>query len=160
MELVIGLGNPGKGYRNNRHNIGHFFVDSLFQKNLPQGLIVKKTSAYMNDSGQEVKALIDKYKINLENLYIVHDDLDIPLGSFKIQKGKGPKEHNGLESIESCLNSTDFWRVRIGIDSRKEEERVEGKEYVLGDFSKQEKTILGDVIEKAARELFKLIKNG
>jgi len=160
MKLIIGLGNPGKGYQNNRHNTGHIFVNSLLQKNLPQGLIVKKSSVYMNDSGQEIRGLVDKYRIDLENLYIVHDDLDIPLGSFKIQKGKGPKEHNGLESIEDCLNSTDFWRVRIGIDNRKEGERVEGKEYVLEDFSKQERIILDDIIKKAARELLKVIKNG
>ena len=85
------------------------------------------------------------------NLFVAHDDLDIKLGEYKIQKGVGPKEHNGVLSVEQALGTKEFWRVRIGIENR--QLAVDGETYVLQRFSPEEKEIIESMIEKAAREL-------
>ena len=86
MKLIIGLGNPKKEHKNNRHNVGHLVADALLKRNLPKNLVVKKTNVFMNESGSEVKKLLGGLSPN--NLYIIHDDLDIALGGYKIQKGR------------------------------------------------------------------------
>jgi len=159
MKLIIGLGNPEPKYLKNRHNTGYIFVDEIFKKKLPKDTIVKKTNCFMNDSGSIVKSLVDKFSIPLNNLYIVHDDLDIPLGEFKIQKGVGPKLHNGLYSINKKLGKEDYWRIRIGVDAREIKNRTPGIDYVLMDFSDQEEKILLETIDKAIKNLIFLIKN-
>lgn len=155
MKLIIGLGNPKEEYRNNRHNVGHMAVDALLKKNLPKQFVVKKSWAMMNDSGNFVKKLIEQYRLDLSDLWVIHDDLDIPLGSFKIQKGKGPKLHNGILSIERQLGTPDFWRVRIGVDNRIGD-KIPGEEYVLQDFTEEEKEILKEVINKVAQDILSL----
>jgi len=151
MKLIVGLGNPGERYVKNRHNVGHMVTDSLLSKNLPRNISVKKTSVFMNESGSEVKKLLGSLDPN--NLYIIHDDLDIPLGAYKIQKGKGPKLHNGILSIERELGSDDFWRVRIGVDNRLSGDRITGEEYVLEDFTQEERQVLDKVIVKICKKL-------
>lgn len=153
MKLVVGLGNPGDNYRNNRHNVGHMAVDALLKRNLPKNSVVRKTSVFMNESGPEVKKMLGG--LNPNNLYIIHDDLDIALGGYKIQKGKGPKLHKGILSIERQLGTSDFWRVRIGVDNRIGD-KTPGEEYVLQDFTEEEKEILKEVINKVAREILSL----
>jgi PTH1 family peptidyl-tRNA hydrolase len=153
MKLIVGLGNPGEKYRNNRHNIGQMAADALLSRNLPRNISVKKTNVFMNESGSEVKKLLGGLDSN--NLYIIHDDLDIPLGAYKIQKGKGPKLHNGILSIENELGTPDFWRVRIGVDNRKGDS-TPGEEYVLQDFTEEEKEELKEVINKVAQEILSL----
>src|SRR3990167_4800888 len=101
MKLVVGLGNPGREYSNTRHNAGHLFIEEIQKSRLQGDFIIKKTDTFMNESGKFVKKLIDKYKIDLPDLYVVHDDLDILLGNYKIQLGRGPKDHNGIASIDS-----------------------------------------------------------
>ena len=167
MKLVIGIGNPGEKYKNNRHNVGHFVVDEL--KNLGtkklKNITVVKTNTYMNESGIFVKKLVNQYKINLSNLWVIHDDLDIPLGSYKIQFGKGPKLHNGVNSIEKELGSEDFWRVRVGIENRMINDKwpmlngkkISGEEYVLQDFTEEERSILDATIRKLLIDLIALI---
>lgn len=140
MKLIIGLGNPGEKYKNNRHNVGHMFVDQT-----GQGI---KTDCFMNESGAFVSQKFNFYKIPIEDLYIVHDDLDISLGQYKIQKGTGPKVHNGINNIEEVLKSADFWRIRIGVDNRDPNNRTPGDIYVLQDFTKEEKEILKKVFEE------------
>jgi len=147
MILIVGLGNPGKKYINNRHNVGHVFVDYLLEnQNYNSKIKIMKTDCFMNLSGIFVKKLIEKYKMNLpaggENLIIVHDDLDIPLGKFHIQFGVGPQLHNGLESIENHLKTKDFWRIRIGVDNRLPDKKVSGEIYTLQNFLSQEKKLL------------------
>ena len=159
MQLIIGLGNPGEKYSHNRHNVGYVFVDNLLKRNLPKSLIVKKTNIFMNDSGLAVKELVKKYRLKLENLYIVHDDLDIKLGEFKIQKGIGPKLHNVITSIDGELDEKDYWRVRIGVDNR-DELQIKGEDYVLQDFTGEEKKVLEKVIENAINKLLFLINHG
>ena len=146
QKLIIGLGNPGEKYKNNRHNVGHLFVtwakkEGFFSKEA----FLTKTDCFMNESGGFVKKEAKKHwtnLTNLTNLFVMHDDLDIPLGKFKIQLAVGPKVHNGLDSVEQELGSKDFWRVRIGVDARDPLSRIPGEDYVLRDFTKVELEIL------------------
>ena len=110
----------------------------------------------MNQSGEFVKKILDKHQnIKLDDVYIVHDDLDIPLGKFKIDKGTGPKLHNGIKSIEEVLKTKDFWRIRIGVDARKSDTWIDGEEYVLSDFTKEER----DEIDRVFEEINFKLKN-
>ena len=152
MKLIIGLGNPDKEYLKNRHNVGHMVVDALKDK-LPQETKAEKTTVYMNESGEEVSKLKSFYKVDLEDLYVVYDDLDIPLGSYKISKGKSPRVHNGILSVIEKLGSEDFWHVRIGVDSREGDRTLSGKDYVLQNFTDMEKEQLDKVIEEVVRLL-------
>jgi PTH1 family peptidyl-tRNA hydrolase len=153
MKLIVGLGNPGEDYKFNRHNVGHMTVEILLKRSLPQDFIVKKSQVFMNDSGVFVKKLVEQYRVNSSDLWVIHDDLDIPLGSFKIQKGKGPKLHNGINSIEKELGTDDFWRVRIGVENRSPEVKIPGEEYVLQDFTPEERGILDRVINEVCKKL-------
>lgn len=160
MKLIIGLGNPEIKYFKNRHNTGYIFIAELLKRSFSKSIVAKKTNIFMNDSGSIVKNLSDKYKVDLNDLYIVHDDLDIPLGEFKIQKGIGPKLHNGISSVNERLKSKDYWRVRIGVDAREKDGRIPGEKYVLEDFEENEEKILLEVIDKAINKLLFQIKNG
>jgi PTH1 family peptidyl-tRNA hydrolase len=105
----------------------------------------------MNNAGEAVKKVFDKYDI--EEFVLFHDDLDIRLGDYKIQKGKSPKGHNGVKSVEKKLGTKDFWRVRLGVDNRPEGSKIPGEEYVLEKFEKDEKEILKGVCVEACEEL-------
>jgi PTH1 family peptidyl-tRNA hydrolase len=172
MRLIIGLGNPSDGHKGSRHNVGFVFVDKLITKmDLPlqfdrkfnsdilqtANILYAKPMTFMNSSGIAVNEILNFYKINTENLWIAHDDLDIKLGDFKMQKGKGPKDHKGVSSVEESVGTTDFWRVRIGVDDRKVDHRVPGEEYVLQRFSNEELLQLDKVIEKATNEIIRSI---
>ena len=130
-------------------------VDKL--KNLKtkklKNVIITKTNTFMNDSGSFVKDLYIKYNIQNTDLYVAHDDLDLPLGTWKIQFAKGPKDNGGINSIEQVLGTKDFWRIRVGIDNRNPEERVPGEEYVLEDFTQDEKIVLDKVVNDICRKL-------
>jgi PTH1 family peptidyl-tRNA hydrolase len=145
MFILVGLGNPGKKYQNNRHNVGHMFIDYLIKElknSRINGFKIIKTDCFMNQSGLFVKKFVIRNSL-INNLIIVHDDLDIPLGKFHIQFGVGPQLHNGLESVENHLHSKDFWRIRIGIDNRPEQSRrIPGEIYTLKNFSGEEKKLL------------------
>lgn len=177
MKLIVGLGNPGEKYQDNRHNVGFMIIDEIVKKlpvsphvenkldslvfyHHPSGTVFARPETFMNDSGRAVKKLIENWKLKTENLYVIHDDLDIPLGKYKIQKGKGPKVHRGLQSIEAALGTPDFWRVRIGIENRikNNELRIKGEQYVLQDFTKEEKVILDKVLEKVCQEINLLLQ--
>ena len=107
----------------------------------------------MNDSGSFVKKLTSAYHLVPSALYIVHDDLDIKLGEYKIQFGRGPKDHNGILSIEDKLGTKDFWRVRVGVDNRPLDGKPMGEEYVLQNFSEEERKILDKVIFEVCKKL-------
>ena len=183
MKLIVGLGNPGQKYKNNRHNVGFMVVEKLAKLNLPS-VVLFKPQKFMNRSGQEVKKLVEKWKGRilpiLPDLYVVHDDLDIELGKFKISFGKGPKVHNGLKSIYEQLGTKDFWHVRVGIDNRAPHSRgkagkdnqslngirhseigirrrinMSGEEYVLQNFRPEEREIIKKVIDKVVEKLRK-----
>ncbi|MCS6956536.1 MAG: aminoacyl-tRNA hydrolase [Patescibacteria group bacterium] len=175
MKIIIGLGNPGEKYQNNRHNVGKLFIDyfisglinwqvsELKEKNKivakifkNNSLILAKSEEFMNLSGKIVKKIIKNYKLKIKNLYIVHDDLDIPLGKFKIQLSQGPKLHNGIKSIEEALKTKNFWRIRIGVDARKKENWIDGETYVLQNLLPEEKEILQNQVFP---KIFEKIKN-
>ena len=138
MFAIIGLGNPGEKYRNNRHNVGHMFIDYLVNELRVNELKLYKTDCFMNQSGAFIKKVMRNSGMRRENLVIAHDDLDIPLGKFKIQKGIGPQLHNGIESVEKSLGTKDFWRIRIGVDNRTPDNWIDGETYVLNDFRQNE----------------------
>ncbi len=169
MYGFVGLGNPGDRYRLTRHNAGFQCVDYLYnlegirvvssfnhthatmQHITYQGreIILAKPLTYMNISGKAVKYVMAKYRIAKEHLAIIHDDLDIPFGKVKVQRGKGPQSHNGLRSIEAELETQDFWRVRIGIDNRSKDEHIAGESYTLQNFTTQERERLPHVLQDA-----------
>jgi len=182
MRLVVGLGNPGEKYKDTRHNLGFVVVDKLAQKifKYPNYQIIEwkeskkfacyllhttdhilvKSTTFMNESGKAVSSLTNFYKLPSTDIYVVHDDLDIKLGEYKIQLGVGPKVHGGINSIEQELGTKEFWRVRLGIDNRNnelgimnKELRIKGEDYVLQNFTNEEKEIRDRVVEKIVGEL-------
>ncbi len=139
MKLIVGLGNPGEKYKNNRHNIGYLFIDWLTANaGWPESVVFRKSEEFMNDSGETVAKLRDFYKVSPRDIFVVHDDLDIRVGEYKIQMGVGPKVHYGLLSVERMLKTKDFWRVRVGVDGRSQTNRAPGEDYVLEDFTLEE----------------------
>jgi PTH1 family peptidyl-tRNA hydrolase len=154
MKLVVGIGNPGEKYKNTRHNAGFLVVDQLKARNSKFQILnsnklkIFKSDVFMNESGIFVKQLVDQYKLDPSDLYIVHDDLDVPLGSYKIQFGIGPKVHNGVKSVDEALGTDQYWHVRIGVDNRPPDYRQAGIEYVLENFTNDEKEILNKTIKE------------
>lgn len=174
MFIITGVGNPGKEYENTPHNAGYMFLDAfrnhlLTQTNLEVSEwidekkiflsdickikkggeligILQKPLTYMNNSGSAVQLLLRKHP-KCEYI-LAHDDLDIPLGIFKIHKGKSPKGHKGVLSIESVVKQKDFVRIRLGIENRGER-LIQGDQYVLIDYSKKELAILNMSIEES-----------
>jgi peptidyl-tRNA hydrolase, PTH1 family len=157
VKLIVSLGNPGNKYINTRHNAGHLFLDFL-NKNSSVDVKTYKSTLFMNDSGVDVKRIMDYYKISPSDLIVAHDDLDITLGEFKIDFGKGPKVHNGILSVEEKLKTKDFYRVRIGIEDRDLENKIPGEEYVLGNFTQEQLGKLNSVFERLVMPLEEVIK--
>lgn len=143
MKLVIGLGNPGKDYQKTRHNVGQMVADKNDN--------ILKTDTYMNESGIFVQKKVHFYKVPLENLYIIHDDLDLPIGEYRLQFDRGPAGHHGVESIIQHLNSQAFWRYRIGIGHPPANIPVE--KYVLQPFTSDEKVLIDQTIDKILADL-------
>lgn len=175
-KLIIGLGNPGRSYVKTRHNTGYMVVDalarimtndqwSMIKKlqslviNYQPSLILAKPTTFMNESGKTVKKLVDHFKIKTPDLWVVHDDLDIELGGYKIQFGKGPRLHKGIISIEKELGRNDFWRVRVGVDNREKDKKVSGQTYVLQNFEESEQRVLKETIGKITKELISKLTN-
>ena len=167
MILVVGLGNIGEKYKKTRHNVGFMLVDLILKdlqnqeiKNskfkgelykVGSSLLFLKPNTFMNDSGISVKAVNDFYKC--DKIIVIHDDIDIPLGSLRFKKGGSSGGHNGLKSIDSlCFN--DYERIRIGIG--KEQDVIK---HVLGNFSDDEFVILDKVFLQAKEALFELINS-
>jgi len=133
MKLVVGLGNPGRGYANNRHNLGFMCVNHFarmhniwFDKKQGKArigsgkiadneVVIARPQTYMNQSGEAVSQLVKKFKIGLDDLLVIHDDLDLPLGKLRLRPGGSSGGHKGIESIITKLGSQDFPRLRVGI---------------------------------------------
>ena len=158
MKLIVGLGNPGESYKNTRHNAGYMFIDEIFRKKI-SNLKILKSDEFMNDSGKFVVKKIKELKLTPDDLYIVHDDLDIPFGKYKIQFGRGPKDHNGILDIEDKLGSKDFWRVRIGVDNRPLDNRPLGEVYTLENFTVDELNALESILKEVCKKLVDLSTN-
>lgn len=169
MKLIVGLGNPGVEYENTRHNAGFMLVNRLAElHDLPfsinkytnaevatdrTSVIFAKPQTFMNDSGNGVLKLMEHYTVTTEQIYVVHDDLDLKLGEYKIQFGVGPKDHKGILSIEQHLKIPGFWRIRVGVDNRDPINRVPGENYVLLKFTPEELKTLRSVFTKIVVDL-------
>ena len=171
MKIIVGLGNPGEKYQHNRHNVGFIVVEELnkFMVNETWGMVKKfnaeiiqskdfilvKPQTFMNESGVAVEAICRFYKIKHSELYIIHDDLDIKLGEYKIQFGRGPKVHNGLSSVNEKLGSDQYWHVRVGVENReiRGNKGVPGVVYSLDDFRTEEKKLVDGVIKSIVEEM-------
>jgi len=163
--LIVGLGNKGKEYANNRHNIGFMVADSFIKKYAISGMkvqgkaiiytgkigdkkvIVAKPQTYMNLSGDSVKALINFYKIPLEQILIIHDDLDLPWGLLRMRPEGGAGGQNGIRSIIERLGTNTFSRLKIGID--RPPGRMDAAAYVLQDLSSSQMSELLSITEKS-----------
>lgn len=173
--VIVGLGNPGKGYDGSRHNIGFATLDSLaLQLDFPDWVVKKdmfsqqtqqtiaggrvilvKPTTFMNDSGRAVQAVQSFYKVTLEQVIVVHDELDIPFGQIRMRLGGSDAGNNGIKSIiQQCGEA--FGRVRIGISSAIAE-KADSKDYVLGKFSKDEQAKLPDLFRETNAILSELI---
>jgi PTH1 family peptidyl-tRNA hydrolase len=174
--LVAGLGNPGQAYRHNRHNAGFMVVDRLakrlgvvFSKMESKALVTRgeyqgkriliaKPRTFMNLSGQAIGALQRFYKLPLENLLVVYDDVDLLLGTIRIRPGGGSGGHNGMGSIIERLGSEEFPRLRLGID--RPPGRMEAADYVLQDFSSADLEFIEPVMEKAVDAILAFVADG
>ena len=174
--LLIGLGNPGREYKDTRHNIGFMLIDHLAEKIGARGmkvqskaivisglyeehkLILAKPQTYMNLSGQSVQGLLHFYKIPLENLLIAHDDLDIPFGTIRIRPTGGPGGQRGMANTIELLGTKDFPRLRLGIG--RPPGRMDAKDYVLQDFSKDELKFMPELLSRASEAALEFVMKG
>ncbi len=173
-KLVVGLGNPGKEYENTRHNVGFMVVDELvktlrakgpFQEALSllykarlggKEVILAKPQTYMNNSGAAVINLLEEYSLSPEEMIVVYDDLDLPLGSMRLRLKGSSGGHKGVESIINYIGTQNFPRLRIGIGRPKKKEDV--VKYVLSPFPPDEERVISQVVKKAVRCLMRAIE--
>ncbi len=162
MKLIVGLGNPGPTYQSTRHNIGFMVIDKLIEELNPNNitkksfegelykskdLLLLKPTTFMNLSGKSVQSVSHFFKIDLDNILVIHDDIDLSFGALKIKKGGGHGGHNGLRSIDSLLGK-EYNRLRLGVDKPSRKEMVAN--YVLGKFNSDEQKLLDNFIEYAS----------
>ena len=177
MWLVIGLGNPSEEYQNTRHNAGFQVLDffakflgkegdflgwkkeKMVHSELGRGsyknraFILAKPDTFMNKSGQAVKALLKKYKTDVEHLIIIHDDIDITIGSYKIQKNRGAAGHRGVQSVINTLGTKDFWRVRVGIRPERGKPSDTTKFVTANWTTKEKETLFRLIVEIVEKQL-------
>jgi PTH1 family peptidyl-tRNA hydrolase len=169
MWILVGLGNPGKDYTDNRHNIGFMAIDEIasefgfapfkskFEGEISEGrideekVVLLKPQTFMNLSGQSVGKVARFYKVTPNRIIAFHDELDLVPGKIRIKKGGGAAGHNGLKSMDQHLGSQDYHRVRMGIGHPGDKDRVTG--HVLGDFSKDEKQWVPDWLRAVAKNV-------
>ena len=174
--LVAGLGNPGRSYARNRHNAGFMVLDVLaaraggrFKSHRARADVLEGRLAgaravlatprsFMNVSGGPVKSLCDFYKVPVERLIVVHDELDIPFGAVRLKRGGGDNGHNGLRSVTQALGTRDYLRVRFGVG--RPPGRMEAAAFVLKDFSAAERRDLDLEVDRAADAAEALIADG
>ena len=170
MHLIVGLGNPGKEYKLTRHNIGFMVLDRLLEKLSPRSIskasfngelyragdtFLLKPLTFMNRSGISVAAVANFYKIPLENIIVIHDDLDLSLGALRFKQGGSSGGHNGLKSIDSHIGSN-YLRERFGIGRPLEKKDV--VKFVLSSFTQKELTCIAPIIDRAAKAALALTK--
>lgn len=160
MKLIVGLGNPGNEYENTRHNIGFQTIDKyanklgisitkskfngLYAETLIEGekVILLKPQSFINLSGEVIRKFVDFYKISINDILIINDDLDLVVGTYKIKKKGSSGGHNGLKNIELHFGTQEYKRIKIGISNNK---NMDTKDYVLGKLSKEENKKLDEV---------------
>lgn len=172
MKMIIGLGNPGDKYEKTRHNVGFMLVDMLavdlkvavskskYQALLGEAqldgekIILVKPQTYMNLSGEAVGQLVRWYKLAVEDILVVYDDMDLPFGKLRIRSSGGPGGHNGMKSIIAHLGTNKFNRMRIGIG----QPGVGDVDHVLGRFSKQELAAIEQIINKTIQAIYTFVQ--
>jgi PTH1 family peptidyl-tRNA hydrolase len=174
--LVVGLGNPGPGYAGNRHNVGFMVLDLLAERVggrfkahkgradivearlAGQRAVLAKPRSFMNESGGPVSSLRDFFRIPVDQVIVVHDELDLEPGMLRLKAGGGDNGHNGLRSLRRSVGSGEFIRVRVGIG--RPPGRQDPADFVLHDFSAAERKDLGVTVERAADAVEALIRDG
>lgn len=164
MYIIAGLGNPGKKYENTRHNIGFVTLDYLAERHdikinkikhkalvgegriSGQKVLLVKPQTYMNLSGESLREVMDYYKVDIEDMIVIYDDIDLPAGTVRIRKKGSAGTHNGMRSIVQHLGQ-DFPRIRMGIGNERKGDLVD---FVLGGFSKEDREVLEPAVERAA----------
>ena len=184
MYLLIGLGNPGIKYNNTRHNIGFMVLDELFSlwqkehgftkfklnKKLlaeistgklgAKKIILVKPQTYMNNSGQAVQLLKKYYKIRPKNIWVIHDDIDLPLGILRIRQQGSAGGHNGIKSMIENLKTEEFVRFRLGIKPDDNDQVSNAAKFVLQKFPKKDQQVVINIIDKAALAIETALKDG
>ncbi len=174
--LIVGLGNPGREYRDTRHNIGFMLLDRLAVKlnarfsrlqskalvasasYQERKLILAKPQTFMNLSGQAVQGLMHFYKLPLTNLLVIHDDLDLPPGTLRLRPGGGSGGQKGVQSIIERLGTEGFARLRLGIG--RPPGQMNAADYVLQEFSDLEMTIISPVLNRGVDAVLEFVVNG
>lgn len=177
MWLVVGLGNPGGKYALTRHNVGFMVLDAYSvsvggprwreehqafttrMKLEDVEVLFAKPQTFMNKSGESVRRLMDFYKIPIENLIVVHDDIDQGFGAIKIHKNRGPGGHNGLKSINEQLGSQDYVRLKLGV-GRPSHPKMDVAAYVLQNFAPEEQSHLHDFLAVSGDAIESIIFDG
>lgn len=181
MKIIIGLGNPGKEYENTRHNLGFLFVDKLqkelslsdfaenkkFDSEIAEGnyagakIILAKPQTFMNLSGEAVRKILDFYKLTPDDLIVLHDDIDLPAGKFKIATDSSSAGHNGVQNIIDQLGTQNFKRVRIGIGETSADGtpscRLGVHDFVLGKITSEESEKINSIEKEILSETQKLL---
>lgn len=166
MKLIVGLGNPGKEYEKTRHNVGFMVMDCLaddfhvsiktkkfkgeYVKLKYQGedIILLKPMTYMNNSGEAVSQVMNFFKIDVDDLLVIYDDMDMPTGKLRLRQSGSAGGHNGVKSIIAHVGTQNFKRIRVGIDKHPQ---IPVVDYVLGRFTKEQQPLIEDGIQKAAQ---------
>ena len=178
MKIVVGLGNPGTAYSRNRHNVGFMCLSYFARKQGIQldkklgkartgtgkingeSMLLARPQTFMNLSGQAVGRLVEKFDINLDDLIVIHDDLDLPLGRIRVRSGGGPGGHNGIHSIIASLRSQNFTRIRVGIGRPVSGDNDDVISFVLGDFTPEERKIITPVIPRVSEAILCVLTEG
>jgi len=184
MKLIVGLGNPGRNYASSLHNLGFMCINHFArmhgiwldkrQANARIGVgqvagvkvVVARPHTYMNLSGQSVSRLVRKFKINLDDLIVIHDDLDLPLGKIRIRRGGSSAGHKGIESIITELGSEDFTRIRVGIgrppvaEGPTEVTDADIVTYLLSDLPPEVKATISQVIPRVSEAILCILTEG
>ena len=176
MYLIIGLGNPGSRYQFTRHNIGFMVLekiatrwevdlkqksfDALWNRGKIAGtdVLLAMPQTFMNLSGNAVRKLLAYFKVDVNNLIVIHDDLDLPFGSVRLKTGGGDAGHKGLNSIITCLGSAGFMRIRMGIG--KPSDRTPVEDYVLQRFDSEETELLQTIVQLASEATAEIVISG
>lgn len=168
--LIVGLGNPGNEYKETRHNIGFMSVDALADKlnvswkekfkgeylSFGDGYMLKPMT-YMNLSGESVQKASSFFKVEVDKILVIHDELDLPYGTAALKKGGGLAGHNGLKSIAQLLGTKEFLRLRLGIGRPK---HGDVSNFVLSKFSNEETPVLDNYVSESTNIISELVKNG
>ncbi len=175
MKLIVGLGNPGRTYQHSRHNAGFLCISrfahdhriafshiegrSHVGRGIVSGveLVLARPRTYMNRSGEAVALLLKRYRVSPADLVVVHDDLDLPLGSIRIRAGGSSGGHKGVESIIAAIGTPEFARIRVGIGRPAGDDTID---YVLGEFAPAEMAVVQEVVGRVSQALFCILSKG